>query len=100
MKFVPRVLTDGRAVAIGGHIHRVNDSVIRRNLSMPSASATLGGSSESNNGPYSFSPTEADGEVVSYASATMKTWHGTAAVTAHQRAVRAISSPTPNGFVR
>ena len=75
MKFVPRVLTDGRAVALGGYIHRVNDSVIRRNLSMPSASASLGGSSESNDGPFTFSPTEANDEVVSYASAAMKTWH-------------------------
>jgi hypothetical protein len=75
MKFVPRVLTDGRAVALGGYVHRVNDSVIRRNLSMPSASASLGGSSESNSGPYSFSQNQADDEVVSFASATMKTWH-------------------------
>ena len=43
MKFVPRVITDGRAVALGGYIHRVNENVIRRNLSVPSASASFGG---------------------------------------------------------
>ena len=75
MKFVPRVLTDGRAVALGGYIHRVNDSVIRQNLSMPSASASLGGSSESNSGPYSFSPNQVDDEVIAFGSAAMKTWH-------------------------
>jgi hypothetical protein len=75
MKFVPRVLTDGRAVALGGYIHRVNDNVIRQNLSMPSASASLGGSAESNRGPYSFSPSPADDKVIAFDSATMKTWH-------------------------
>jgi hypothetical protein len=75
MKFVPRVLSDGRAVALGGYIHRVNDRVIRQNLSMPSASASLGGSSESNSGPYRFSPDPAGDEVISFGSSAMKTWH-------------------------
>ena len=75
MKFVPRVLTEGRAVALGGYIHRVNDTVIRQNLAIPSASASFGGSSESNPGPYRFSPEPDGDQVVSFGSAAVKTWH-------------------------
>ncbi len=54
MKFVPRVITDGRAVALGGYVHRVNDNVIRHNLAVPSASASFGGMSDMKPGPYAL----------------------------------------------
>ena len=96
MKFVPRVLSDGRAVALGGYIHRVNDDVIRQNLPMPSAAADLGGLSELNNGPYAFRHGPENRTVVAYSSSSAKTWHerdgveesGTDAVhTVHSRAL-------------
>jgi hypothetical protein len=75
MRFVPRVITDGRAVALGGYIHRVNDKVIRRNLAVPSASASFGGNSDLKPGPFTFSPDDGDDKVVSFGDAEMKTWH-------------------------
>jgi hypothetical protein len=75
MKFVPRVITDGRAVALGGYIHRVNDKVIRRNLSIPSASASIGGMSDLKPGPFAFSSDDGGDKIVSFGNAEMKTWH-------------------------
>jgi hypothetical protein len=75
MKFIPRSLTDGNAVAVGGYIHRVRDNVVRRNLSVPSASTSFGGSSESNQGKFDFRA-DANGEpVVSFDSSNIKAWH-------------------------
>lgn len=75
MKFVPRFLTDGRAVALSGYVHRVNGRVIRQNLATPSAAAALGGSFESKQGRYSF-PDDANGDaVVSLRSSSLNTWH-------------------------
>jgi hypothetical protein len=75
MKFVPRVLTDGRAVALGGYIHRVNEALVRETLSVPSASSSFGGSSELK--PRAFRSSAAcDGKkVVSLGSARVKAWH-------------------------
>jgi hypothetical protein len=75
MKFVPRVLADGRAVALGGYVHRVNDDVIRQNLPMPSAAADLGGAAELTNGPYAFRHGPDNRAVVSYDSSSVRTWH-------------------------
>lgn len=75
MKFIPRFLTDGHAVGLGGYIHRVNDNVIRRNLEIPYASAAFGGSTESRQGPYRLSQ-EPDGDpVVSCGSSWSRAWH-------------------------
>jgi hypothetical protein len=74
MKLVPRVITDGRAVALGGYIHRVKDKIIRHNLQVPSASASFGGLSDLKPGPFAFRSD--DGEpVVSCGAAEVKTWH-------------------------
>jgi hypothetical protein len=79
MRFVPRFIADGRAVALDGYIHRVRDSVIRRSLPIPSASATVGGAAESRQGPYEFRH-EPDAEpVVSFAGSSIRTWHDRAA---------------------
>jgi hypothetical protein len=75
MKFVPRVITDGRAVALGGYIHRVNEKVIRHNLHVPSASASFGGMSDLKPGPFAFSPEDGGEKVVSCGAAEAKTWH-------------------------
>lgn len=75
MRFVPRFLADGRAVALDGYIHRVNDSVIRRTLPVPSASATMGGSAEFRQGPFAFRHEEGADPVVSFRSSSVRTWH-------------------------
>ena len=75
MRFVPRVITDGRAVALGGYIHRVNDNVIRRNLAVPSASASFGGMSDLKPGPFAFSSDDGGDKVVSFGEAEVKAWH-------------------------
>ena len=75
MRFVPRVITDGRAVALGGYIHRVNDKVIRRNLHVPSASASFGGMSDLKPGPFAFPAEDGGDKVVSCGEADVKTWH-------------------------
>jgi hypothetical protein len=75
MKFVPRVITDGSAVALGGYIHRVNDKIIRRNLQVPSASTSFGGMSDLKPGPFAFAPDDGDDKVVSFGDADVKTWH-------------------------
>jgi hypothetical protein len=74
LKFVPRVIADGSAVALGGYIHRVNNNVIRRNLQVPSASATFGGLSDLKPGPFAFSSDDGE-KVVSCGDAEVKTWH-------------------------
>jgi hypothetical protein len=75
MRFVPRFIADGRAVALDGYIHRVNENVIRRNVPIPSASATLGGLSEAQQGPYDFRHASDGDPVVSVGSSSIKTWH-------------------------
>ena len=75
MKFIPRFLTDGHAVALGGYIHRVNDNVIRRNLQIPPAFAAFGGSTESRQGAYRLSQDPDSDAVVSCASSWSRAWH-------------------------
>jgi hypothetical protein len=75
MKFIPRSLTDGNAVALGGYIHRVRDNVIRRNLSVPSASTSFGGSSESSQGKFDFRADANGDPLVSFESSYIKAWH-------------------------
>jgi hypothetical protein len=75
MKFVPRVLTDGRAVALGGYIHRVNDDIVRETLSVPSASSSFGGSATSKPKPFRSAAARDGKRVVTFGSAEDKAWH-------------------------
>jgi hypothetical protein len=75
MKFVPRFLTDGNAVAVGGYVHRVNDNVVRRNIPGPSASTSLGGSSHATLADFRFLAEPEAEPVVSVGSSSMKAWH-------------------------
>ena len=75
MKFIPRVLTDGRAVALGGYIHRVNKDIVRETLAVPSASSSFGGSSEWKPKTFRSSAVRDGKRVVSCGSAVVKAWH-------------------------
>jgi hypothetical protein len=75
MKFIPRFLTDGHAVALGGYVHRVNDTVVRRNLTVPHASAAFGGAAEARQGAYRMSQEDDADAVVSCASSWARAWH-------------------------
>lgn len=75
MKFIPRFLSDGHAVALGGYIHRVKDDVVRRNVTIPPASAAASGSFESKNGPYRLSQEPDSDPVVSCRSSWARAWH-------------------------
>jgi hypothetical protein len=79
MEFAARFFARGNAVAAGGYVHRVNDTVIRQNIPLACISSSLpivGGSSESHTNGYRFVHEGFFPDaVLSFGPAFTKAWH-------------------------
>jgi hypothetical protein len=79
MEFAARFFARGNAVAAGGYVHRVNETVIRQNIPLKDVSSSLpvvGGSCESHSSGYRFVHEGCFPDaVLSFGPAFTKAWH-------------------------
>lgn len=79
MEFAARFFARGNAVAAGGYVHRVNETVIRENIPLRGVSCSLpvvGGASESHATDYRFVHQALwPDPVLAFASSFTKAWH-------------------------